>query len=513
MKIITYIFIFSLTMSSLYANCGNKLFSFSINSNKHEKVSIADVLNQISNTCNVSIVYQDAGSKKKVKKILHDVNIHNFTFEELLDFLLNDNNLFYQMSNNGKILKVSYIKTKSFYIDYVSFTSRKSTTNKVIKTGSGGGTSNNTNNTNNINNINNTNNTTGGGDTTTMDFTSDFKFWSKIQNDVNSILKRESVPGEKKETALVSQDAGVVTVTGTKKQLEGVQKYLNIIIKRLHKQILIEAKIIEVTFNKDKTTGINWSKFSLGLSARSDAQKSRGLSSLGAVSEQNYQPIANGFLDTLKHPNYLVGYSFTMDGLIKFLKTQGDVSVVSNPKIMTLNNQSAIINVGTEVNYRYDSGSTTTTSSGGTTTTPNYTTSSTFVGVTLDITPQVTKNNYIILKINPVVSSIAATHINADGVPFLAPDIKVKQLSSIVMVKNNSKILIGGLISKTKGTTNTSVPILSSIPIIGNAFKSSSKNTKRSELIMVIIPHIIKGSNSISLNKYDNKFIRSELAK
>jgi len=107
-------------MSSLYANCGNKLFSFSINSNKHEKVSIADVLNQISNSCNVSIVYQDAGSKRKVKKILHDVNIHNFTFEELLDFLLNDNNLFYQMSNNGKILKISYIKTKSFYIDYVS---------------------------------------------------------------------------------------------------------------------------------------------------------------------------------------------------------------------------------------------------------------------------------------------------------------------------------------------------------------------------------------------------------
>jgi len=107
------------------------------------------------------------------------------------------------------------------------------------------------------------------------------------------------------------------------------------------------------------------------------------LSSSGAVSEQKYQPITSGFLDTLQHPNYLVGYSFTMDGLIKFLKTQGDVSVVSNPKIMTLNNQSAIINVGTEVNYRYDSGSTTTTSSGGTTTTPNYTTSSTFVGVTL----------------------------------------------------------------------------------------------------------------------------------
>jgi len=192
-----------------------------------------------------------------------------------------------------------------------------------------------------------------------------------------------------------------------------------------------------------------------------------------------------------------------MTGLLDFLKTQGDVRIVSNPKIMTLNNQPAVINVGTEVNYRYDSGSTTTTSSGGTTTTPNYQTDSTFVGVTLDITPQVTKDNNIILKINPVVSEIADKHIDANGVPFLAPDIKIKQLSSLVMVKDNSKILIGGLISKNNKITNTSVPILSSIPIIGKAFKSTTKDITRSELIVVIIPHIINANNPPSIEKYE----------
>ena len=330
-----------------------------------------------------------------------------------------------------------------------------------------------------------------------MDFTSEFKFWSKIQSEINSILKRESEPNETPMSALVNQDAGIITVTGTLKQLNAVEKYIKIISQRMHKQILIEAKIIEVQFSKNRTTGIDWSQFQLGLNGSSDALRSR----------------SNGILtNTFKKPNYLIGYNFTMSGLMNFLKTQGDVKVVSNPKIMTLNNQPAVINVGTEINYRYDSGSTTTTSSGGTTTTPNYQTDSTFVGVTLDITPQVTKNNYIILKINPVVSDIADKHVDANGVPFLAPDIKIKQLSSLVMVRDNSKILIGGLISKKDGVKDTSVPLLSSIPIIGNAFKSSAKNIQESELIIVIVPHIVSNSTTPTLKKYEqDKRFRDEL--
>lgn len=403
------------------------------------------------------------------------MNIKNYTLEELFRLLLNDNNLFYTFDNN--ILKISYLKTKSFYIDYVSFTTRKSTSNKVIKTGSGSSGS--------------------GSDSTTMDFTSSFQFWNKIENEINSILKREKDPNESLSPSLINQDAGVITITGTFRQFNAVSKYLNVISERMHKQILIEAKILEVDYNQNKTTGIDWSKFQLGLNGSSDAVHSR----VGQV-----------LTNTFKNPNYLIGYNFSMAGLMKFLKTQGSVKIVSDPKIMTLNNQPAVINVGTEVNYRYDSGSTTTTSSGGTTTTPNYETDSTFVGVTLDITPQVTKNGYIILKINPVVSNIADKHVDANGVPYLAPDIKIKQLSSLVMVKNNSKILIGGLISKQDGDTNNNVSLLSNIPIVGNLFKSNTKNNQDSELIIVIVPHIITDSTIPTLKKYEQyKNFRDEL--
>ncbi len=457
------------------AACENKLFSFSVADSSKAHITIKNILDNIAENCSVSIIYEDEQAKEKTSKAVSNLNIKNYTLEELLHLLLNENNLFYTLQNN--ILKISYLKTKSFYIDYVSFTTRKSTTNKVIKTGSGSSDS--------------------GSDFTTMDFTSEFKFWSKIQNEINSILQRESEVGKTPMSPLVNQDAGIITVTGTLKQLNAVEKYLKIISKRMHKQILIEAKIIEVQFNKNRTTGIDWSQFQLGINAGSDALRSRS---------------AGVLTNTLKKPNYLIGYNFSMSGLMNFLKTQGDVKIVSNPKIMTLNNQPAVINVGTEINYRYDSGSTTTTSSGGTTTTPNYETDSTFVGVTLDITPQVTKDNYIILKINPVVSDVADRHVDANGVPFLAPDIKIKQLSSLVMVKDNSKILIGGLISKKDGITDTSVPLLSKIPLIGNAFKSSSKNIQESELIIVIVPHIVNNSTTPTLKKYEqNKRFRDEL--
>lgn len=454
--------------TSAFANCENKFFSFSIKDNSKSSVSILDVLENITDDCKITMLFEDSLVKKELDRKLNYINVKDFSLKELLNLLLSDRNLFYSLDNNQKILRISYIKTKSYFLDYVSFTKKTSSTNKTIKTGSSNGK--------------------GAEDSTTMDFTSDFQFWNKIEAEVNNILNRGETGTKVASKALINQDAGMITVTGTKRQLDRVEKYIKNIMRRLHKEILIEAKLIEVRYSDNKTNGIDWSKFQLSLSGSSDALASRTAS----VS-------TNDFVK----PNYLIGYNFSMEGLLNFLKTQGDVKIVSNPKVMTLNNQSAVINVGTEVNYRYDSGSTTTTSSGGSVTTPNYTADSTFVGVTLDITPQVTNDNFVMLKINPTISEIDKEHIDSNGVPFLAPDIKIKQLSSIVKVKDGSKVLIGGLINKDESFTNTSVPFLSSIPILGNAFKSDAKVITNSELIIVLIPHIIDVNKKPNLSDFD----------
>lgn len=464
------------------ANCETKFFSFNVKQDQGSAITILDVLENVAQECKMTLIFEDGNVKGAVEKELNYINVHDFSLRELLDLLLSDNNIFYDLSENQKVLKLSYFKTKSYLIDYVSFSQRKNTTSKVIKTGSS------------------TSNTSGssgssssrGSDSTTMDFTSEFKFWDKIEAEITSMLFRDEDTQKINSKVLINQDAGMVTITGTKKQLDRAEEYLKMVMKRLHKEILVEAKIFEVTYSYDKTDGVDWSKFELSISGTSDSTRSR----------------TAGVLDntTFRKPNYLIGYDFSMDGLVKFLKTQGDVKVVSNPKVMTLNNQSAVINVGKELNYRYDTGSTTTATTTTPITTYNYQVGSTFVGITLDITPQVTDDGYIMLKINPIVSELDADGKHIDpvtGIPFLAPDIKIKQLSSVVKVKDGNKVLVGGLIGKTENVSDTSVPGLSSIPLLGEAFKSSSKTISNSELIIVIIPHIVSGTNTPDLNRFD----------
>ncbi|MBE0491996.1 MAG: pilus (MSHA type) biogenesis protein MshL [Sulfurospirillum sp.] len=490
-----YVIIFLLILSNSFAfgNCENKLFTFTI---KNQSVSILNVLENISDECQMSLIFEDNDTKDIVAKNVNYINIKDASLGELLELLLSQNDIYYELTPNKKTLKISYFKTKTFFIDYVSFKTRSSKAKQDIKTsassGSGGSSD------------------TGSGGSS-IDFESEFKIWDQIQSEINYILSQGK--STQVSDVLINQDAGLLSVTGTKKQLDRVEAYLAKMMKRLHKEILVEAKVIEVQYTDAKTTGVDWSQFDLGVSIKSDAQRAKATGSAGTTTFQDpaYKTISDGFVNSFRNPNYLVGYSFSMDGLIKFLKTQGDVKIVSNPKIMTLNNQPAIINVGEEINYRYSTGTTTT----STTTTPiteeSYESGSTFVGVTLDITPQVTDDNYIVLKINPIISEVSKENIDPlTDTAYLAPNVKIRQLSSIVKVKDGDKVLIGGLIGKKDSIDDTSVPVLSAIPLLGEVFKSSSKSTTRSEMIIVLIPHIVDGKQSPDLLRLD-KSLQEEL--
>jgi len=450
MRILLLIFLFTGFGISLHANCQTQYFSFKVKSTKRAPGTIMNVLENLAQSCKLNLILADDTTKKMLRKKISYMNVHDVTLDELLDLLLSENNLNYDFTNDTT-LKISYLKTKSFYIDYVNFAKRSSQTSKTISTGNG----------------------ENGNGSLTLNSQSDFKFWDNLQKEIENILHRDGDQYTPAETT-INREAGLLTVTGTKKQLDRVSKYIATMMKRLHKQILIDAKVIEVTYNNDQTTGIDWSKFKADLQGQSRGQKTN-------------------LIDTLNHPNYLIGYNFTMDGLLNFLKTQGKVNVVSNPKILTLNNQPAIINVGEEKNYKFTTGTQTTTTNGTVLQEPQFEVGSTFVGVTLSILPEVTQDNFIILRINPTISEITERHLDENGVPSLAPDIKVKQLSSIVKVKNNKKVLLGGLIqNKTENKVNK-VPILGDIPILGYAFRSKKKVKSKSELIIVLTPKLVRG--------------------
>jgi len=181
--------------------------------------------------------------------------------------------------------------------------------------------------------------------------------------------------------------------------------------------------------------------------------------------------------------------------LFKFLDTQGDVTSISNPKVLTLNNQPALISVGTEFFYKTSSSSTLAGGATGTTT-QNEMVESVFAGILLDITPEISDDNTVTLKINPSLSETTEDVGTSSSTRTMPPDLARRQLSSVVTVKDGNRVILGGLINTKNTIDGNQVPVLGSIPILGNLFSYEEELKSTEELILIIEPHIVKKEKS-----------------
>ena len=195
----------------------------------------------------------------------------------------------------------------------------------------------------------------------------------------------------------------------------------------------------------------------------------------------------------------------SIDEVIKFLKTQGNVKAISNPKILTLNNQPALISVGNEYFYKLAQTTNQQGSGGGVANTlQNDIINSVFAGILLDITPEIDDEGRITLKINPSLSETilpidAASSGDDRTVP---PDLNKRQLSAVVTVQDGERVILGGLIQSKDSINENKVPLLGDIPILGWLFKYEEKINTIEELVIVVEPHIIKdGKQTISLSE------------
>ncbi len=424
--------------------CENKLFSYANSINKQERLSINSFLKLLlTQKCNINIVYKDDIAKKIAKEKMPYMKIKDFTLNQILNLILTKKNLFYTLKNNN--IEISYFKTKTYKINFISAT----------RTGSS--------------NLNATDNQ--------LKNTYDFDFWGKLKQQITNLLTSNIVIDPNynilKSThinnfsPLVDKDAGLVVVTGTMKQLNAVNEYISNLMHNLQKEVLIDVHIYSVELSSSHKTGIDWSNLSLSLNKSNVPLRGKYIG--GSLSVFN-------------------SASFTINGLLNFLSTNGNVNSISNPKIMTLNNQKAIISVGNTIYYKYAS-SVVTDQNGNPST--QYTINSKFVGIVLDITPQISDNGNIILSIQPTLSAFRdltqLTNTNR-GMP---PDTKDNTMLSIVRLKNNQTLVLGGLITSDTQMEVNGVPVLKEIPVIKYLFSSKSKVTDRKELVFVITPHII----------------------
>ncbi len=432
--------------SFLFANnCENKIFSLSTEG--ENSIILQDVITDLSDTCNLNVIIKDNVAKVKLKQAMQYVKLTDVTLKPLLKHILSENGLFYTLKNNT--LTISGIETKNFKINYVT-TSTTGTTNFSASA---------------------TNNSSG-ENTLTSDFK--FDFWTEFSTNINNILKSQNNEYFSPPAPIIDKLSGIVTVTGTKAQIDKIAKYINDINERLHKEVFVDVKIYSVTLSKSSQTGINWSNFSLSMDTGNSP--TRGVS-IGTT--------------------ILSASRFHLSGLLNFLAGYGQVNSISNPKITTLNNQKAIITVGETINYSYKTTSTDT--NGNIITSDNL--GSQFVGMLLDITPQISDKNIIMMRINPSLSSFKNEGQLQDPTRTLPPDTIDKKLNTIVRVKDGDTIILGGLITDDKSLQVNGVPILKDIPIIKYLFSSKSKLSQRKELVFVITPHIINLNKKNSIKK------------
>ena len=294
----------------------------------------------------------------------------------------------------------------------------------------------------------------------------------------------------------------MLTVTGTERQINRVARYVHTLTKQMKSQVLIDVRILSVSFDDSTTSGVDWSQLytlqNLTINTLSMAQKN-----ISSYTFDNTQGITETTFTEDSRPRNAQLVSITgstkVTEVVKFLSTQGDVKSISSPRVMTLNNQPALISVGQELFYKIKSSSTASSGGGGAVAAEGELVDSVFAGILLDITPEIDTNGYITLKINPSISDTVNDVPSDGGVRTIPPDLVRRQIASVIKVKDGEHAILGGLISSKTGFKNNKVPLLGDMPLIGDLFKREEKINKVEELVLIITPHIVKNSKSVSL--------------
>jgi general secretion pathway protein D len=483
-----------LLSNSAFADCSYELFS--ISSTKNTK--IIDFIEELSDVCEFSIIVTDPNAQKFLNSNLNKTNLNNLTIDEVFQLILKENNLAYTLENN--ILKISYLETKMFSIDYI-LSQRKSESKTNITLSSEGAGKTTTTGASAATKTANQDMGGGGAGKSGMkvDSSDEVAFWHELDLELQKVLNR---PQDVyiSEAPIINKNAGIITVTATTKQMDRLEKYLKSLQDKVQLQVLIDVQLLSVTLSEGKTTGVDWSQ----LYALQDMDLS-----IDKLFHKNISEFENNKITTAiagggsGENSHLIKISASgkLNEVIKFLKTQGDVNSISNPKVLTLNNQAALITAGTEYFYKITS---TETLAGGTSGTQSSSEDiqSVFAGVLLDITPEISDDNTITLKINPSLSETASDISLVEAADrTMPPDLRRRQLSSVVTVKDGNRIILGGLINTSSHMNTNKIPILGDIPILNYLFKYEDKQKVVQELVIVIQPHIIrKDKKDLSLS-------------
>ena len=342
-------------------------------------------------------------------------------------------------------------------------------------------------------------NSTVSGSEVRTDSASDF--WKDLQDSLNLIVGKED--GRK---VVVHPQSGVIVVHALPEELRDVQDYLNTIENVAHRLVILEAKVIEVSLNDKFQAGINWNAL---IEFGDDKSILFGHSGGGTVFDSGASALA-GTVVPLVRGTQVTGFDttafggiFTIDAnlkdfnaLIELLKTQGDVQVLSSPRISTMNNQKAVIKVGQDEYFVTDVDTDTEITNGFGNTNVNVTLTPFFSGVALDVLPQIDADDNVILHIHPAISEVMEKtkniQVSSDSdlsIPLALSTIR--ESDSVIRARSGQVVVLGGLMKNALRDEESRTPLLGDMPVVGNMFRHHREVAGKSELVILLRPVVI----------------------
>lgn len=400
----------------------------------------------------------------------------------------------YQISKHGNVIQVypTGIRTETITLNYL-FLKRFGSSSTSINSGgvsendpnsnnnnnnSNGNSSNSNNNSGNNNNGNNSNSQSSGVNLYTENKSS---FWEELEKSLTAFVGT----GEGR-SIIVSPHAGLVTVRAFPQEIAAVKKFINDTESHLHRQVIIEAKIMEVTLNDDYQQGIKWEQILDQVGSAEVVYSTTG-NVIGNVISNTI-----GGVNTVAFSKQTNGSNFS--GVIELLQTQGNVQVLSSPRITATNNQKAVIKVG-EDEYFVTEVSSTTVTSDTPVVSPEIQLTPFFSGIALDVTPQISEEGSVILHVHPSVTLTEEQNktiqIGSEQLILPLAQSSVRESDTIIHANSGEVVVIGGLIETYNIELESKTPILGDIPYLGELFKSKSSRSQKRELVIMLKPVVV----------------------
>lgn len=433
------------------------------------EVDVASLLFALARDAKINIdVYQNISGKVTINAI-------DQTLPQILDRISEQANVRYSIKEGLLVIRPDIPFFRTYKIDYVNF-DRKTTSENLISTqiaatGTDG------------------QNAGGNNSSTRVESTTNNSFWSTLTENISKIIfhkkkvKQKNQQKNDSENIITNKETGFLTIKATEKQHKQIQQYIDLVVASAKRQVLIEATIAEVTLSDEFQAGVDWSQVS-GSGNTTFTQSLTG-ANLGTP------PF---FAATFANNSNTLG---SITGSVRMLESFGKVKVLSTPKVMAINNQTAILKVvDNRVYFSVDLN--TTTSTAGSTETFTTEIHTVPVGIVMQVTPYISDNGEITLNVRPTISRII-NYVN-DPNPALAavnvisevPEIQVREIESILKVNSGDVAVIGGLMQDTVDESDSGVPFLAAIPIIGQLFNYSDDSHTKTELVIFLRPKVIK---------------------